>query len=374
MLAKLKLPLRQIPELDTIRFLSILLVVLHHQFFQSNSFLKWFNDHGWVGVDIFFCMSGFLITSILIKEKTRTGTIDLPSFWFRRMLRLWPSWLLTLGLSFALVWAISSNNPLVRENLQTLWWHYFLHFGNYSYIIYGKIHTLFSHFWSLAVEEHFYLFWPLLMYFLRARRAVLIAVFMLILGSWLFRLWHLSRGETGHVLSFSTHTRIDELLMGCALAFYAERLRDLRPLEEAVMSLGMVVLFWVGLVICKDNPTSIFLSSITYTVIGIGTVLLLVIALKGSPFGLRWFFRNPILSRLGILSYGVYLIHLHTNTIVFSAVEKLGLGLGEGLLAVINLIVPFFPAYLMYVFIDERFAKFRHRSPKAALPTKVGTV
>ncbi len=374
MLAQFKLPLRQIPELDTIRFLSILLVVLHHQFFQSNVFLKWFHNHGWVGVDIFFCMSGFLITSILIKEKTSTGTIDLTSFWFRRMLRLWPSWLLTLGLSFLLVWALSGNNFPVRERLFTMWWHYFLHFGNYSYIFFGKIHTLFSHFWSLAVEEHFYLMWPLVIYFLRSRRAVLTAVFVLILGSWLFRLWHLSRGETGHILSFSTHTRIDELLMGCALAFYIERLRDLRPIEEVLMTLSMFALFWIGLVLCKDNPSSLFLNSVTYTLIGLGTILLLILALRGSRYGLRWFFRNPILSRLGILSYGVYLIHLHTNTVVFGVVNKLGLNLGEGLLSLINLIVPFFPAYFMYVFIDERFAKFRHRRSTASLSAKVGTV
>jgi peptidoglycan/LPS O-acetylase OafA/YrhL len=329
------------PELDTIRFLSIVLVVLHHQFFRSNGTLAWFADYGWVGVDIFFCLSGFLITSILMTERRSTGTIDLRRFWFRRALRLWPSWFFTLALSFTLVWLLSTNNPEVREGLLSRWWHYFLHFGNYSYIFYGKIHTLYSHFWSLAVEEHFYLLWPLLVLVLRGRRSLLAGVALLVLTSWLLRLWHLGRGEVGYVLSFSTHTRIDELLLGCALALGSDRLRQLRPGEEVALTLAMVGLFWFGLGVCKENPSSLFLP--------------------------RALLRIPLLSQLGILSYGVYLIHLHVSTVVFALDKKLGLGLGEVSLALLNLALPFFPAYLMLVFIDGPLARFRHRPPKLAL-------
>jgi peptidoglycan/LPS O-acetylase OafA/YrhL len=160
--------------------------------------------------------------------------------------------------------------------------------------------------------------------------------------------------------------------MGCALAFYVDRLRELKPFEEVVMTLSMVFLFWIGLVICKDNTSSLLLNSLTYSVIGLGTILLLILSLRGSRYGLRWFLRNPFLSRLGILSYGVYLVHLHTNTVVFAIAKRFELDLGQGSLSLINLIVPFLPAYLMYVFIDERFAKLRHRRSVLSLPGKVG--
>lgn len=362
-----RIPVREHPELDTIRFLSILLVVLHHQFFTSNAFFKWFTDHGWIGVDIFFGMSGFLITTILLKELEKTGSIELGNFWFRRMLRLWPSWLVTLILSYLMVFALSSHSGEVRYALQAKWWHYFLHFGNYSYVLYDKIHTLYSHYWSLAVEEHFYILWPLLLVGLRKRKHLLLAVWAIIILSVGVRFYHITNGASNKLLSFSTHTRMDELLLGCVLAFYFPKLPALTALKEIVLTSLMFLLYGIGLYVCKENVGSPWFYSLTYSVVGIATCLLIIIAMKGGRFGLRRLLATRLTARLGVLSYGVYLIHLHVNYIVFPLFKKFPLIQSEIGIALINFVVPFVPAYFMYFYLDAYFARFKHK--KVSLPS-----
>lgn len=367
-----RIPLRQFPELDTIRFISILLVVLHHQFFESNPLLKWFNDHGWVGVDIFFCMSGFLITGLLLKEINKDGTINLKLFWFRRMLRLWPSWLVTLFLSFVMVFILSSSNSTVREALYEKWWHYLLHVGNYSYIFEGKIHTLYSHYWSLAVEEHFYFLWPVILIFFTTKKSLFGVVWSLIIASFMFRYYHIMNGGSEHLVSFSTHTRLDQLLMGCLLAFYFPTIKKLSYSSEIVMTVTMFSLYFFGLYICKNNQDFIILNSLSYTVIGFATCLLIIIALKGNAWGLRKLLNLSIFAKLGVLSYGVYLIHLHVNYIVFPIAKNLPWLDNQNILALINLILPFVPAYFMYFYIDEFFSTYKKKlaSESSNMPKK----
>lgn len=355
------IPLRQIPELDTIRFLSIVLVVLHHQFFDQNLFLAWFKNHGWVGVDIFFVMSGFLITGLLIKEQEKTNTINLKLFWMKRMLRLWPSWLLTLGLSFLMVFVISRNNLELRSILYERWWHYFLHFGNYSHALVGKLHTLYSHFWSLAVEEHFYFLWPMILVFVKRKKTLIWTIIFLILVPLALRYFHLYQGHHKFINNLSTHTRVDEILFGCLLSFYFPKFKDLTAIKELILTMLMFLLFGISLYMCKANEHSVILNGLTYTLNGLASCLLIIIALKGGNYGLRRLFRCHLLAKLGVLSYGVYLIHFHANFLVFSLLSKFQFIQDQNVIAMVNLLLPFIPAYLMYFYVDEYFAKFKSK-------------
>lgn len=354
-----RLPLRSLPELDSIRFLSIVLVVLHHQFFEDNAFLTWMTKHGWIGVDLFFVMSGFLITSLLLKEQQATGRIALGRFWIRRMWRLWPSWGVTLVLSVAMVYGLSTRNFELREKLASLWWHYPLHVGNYSYIFFGKIHTLFSHFWSLAVEEHFYLLWPLVLVLCRTPKRVAVAAIALIMGSTLLRYHHLAAGLPGDLVSFSTHTRLDQLLFGCLLAYVQPGIPPLSVRWEAGTTVAMFAAFYLGLYVCKDPSATPVVAALAYTAIGAGAVLLVVIATRGGRRGLRALLAHPLPARLGVLSYGVYLVHLHVNYVVFPLVKHFPALDHQWLLATVNLLLPFIPAWFLLVYVDGFFARFR---------------
>lgn len=214
-----KIPQRGIPELDTLRFISVSLVIAHHLFFKSNPFFEWLSIHGYVGVDIFFTLSGFIITKGILRETEKTNNLNLKKFWMRRIIRLWPSWLLSLFFSSIGVYLVSRNNPELVRVFKERWWHYFLHFGNYSHAFIGKLHTLFSHFWSLAVEEHFYIVWPIAFLTFYRRNYLKIPILsMLIILPYIFRVFHKYQGYENIVNTFSTHTRIDAICFGCILA------------------------------------------------------------------------------------------------------------------------------------------------------------
>jgi peptidoglycan/LPS O-acetylase OafA/YrhL len=356
---KKKLPLRAYPELDGVRFLSIFLVVVHHQFFDQNAFLYWFNQFGWLGVDIFFTLSGFLITTLLLKELNDTGRINIKMFLFRRILRLWPSWLFAFIISFVMVYYFSRENQELRNALFDRWWHYLLHVANYSRVFAGKIHNFFGIFWSLAVEEHFYLFWPPMLLLIRNKKVLLSSMIGLILLPYFTRVYHLSLGQDISVHKLLTHNRIDELLMGCLLAFYMPKIKNLTSMTEALMTALMFLFFYIGLYYCNNNVDSIYVNAFSYTFIGMASCLLIIISLRGNKYGLRKILNRPLFARLGVLSYGVYLIHLQTNYVVFALLKRYPLITDQNIIALINTFLPFLPAYVMYRYLDEYFSRFK---------------
>ncbi len=352
---------RTYKELDSIRFLSIFLVVLHHQFLDQNSFLAWLKTYGWVGVDIFFVMSGFLITSILLKEIEKNQTINLKNFWLKRIYRLWPSWLIVLVTSTVMVYFLGRSNQDIAHSLNSKWWHYYLHFGNYSHAIFDKLHTLFSHFWSLAVEEHFYLAWPILLIFLhRYKKFSVLMWILLIFLPYIFRIYHYPSIESYAFIKLSTHTRFDELIIGCLLAhgFYKIKNNLTWPIELllTILTFGF---FYLGLHVFHHEKINYLYSELCYLFIGLASSGLIIIALKGNSWGLRRVFQFDFISKLGILSYGVYLIHFITSFLFYGILKKLNLNLDQNIIAIGTFSLPFIPAYLLYKFIDLPVAKFK---------------
>ena len=348
--------LRKFPELDSIRFISIFLVVLHHQFLTQNMFLTWLGSYGWVGVDLFFVLSGFLITNLLKAEYKKTNTIQLKNFWLKRMIRLWPSWLFTQAITFPIVYYFSRNDNVLREILYHKFWHYFLHFGNYSYAYFGKLHTLYGHFWSLAVEEHFYVLWPILLLTIfkkpKCATPVLLTMVFIPYG---FRVFHIFNNDVYAVIKLSTHTRFDELIWGCVLALNFDKLPKLTLWSEFFVTIFMILLFYTGLQILDHSKMTPYFSEFNFTLIGIACCLFIWIAVNGSQKGLRKILQTSLISKLGILSYGVYLIHVLTNTFIYGLIKNFSAGMDQNLIALINFVIPFFPAYLMYMYIDKKF-------------------
>lgn len=353
---------RAFKELDSIRFLSIFLVVLHHQFLDQNKFLLWLKSYGWVGVDIFFVMSGFLITSILLKEIEKNQTIELKKFWLKRIFRLWPSWLLVLFISTFLVFNLGRNNQEIANSLASKWWHYYLHFGNYSHAIFDKLHTLFSHFWSLAVEEHFYLIWPILLMGIHRFKKISIFIWLLLLFlPYIFRIYHYPNIQSYAYIKLSTHTRFDELIIGCLLAHGFVKIRNnLNWMVEILLTILTIGFFYLGLNVLHHEKINYLYSELCYLFIGVAASGLIIIALKGNNWGLRKLFQFDFISKLGILSYGVYLVHFITNFIFYGFCAKFKLNLDQNVIAVCTFTLPFFPAYLMYRYIDLPMAKFKH--------------
>jgi peptidoglycan/LPS O-acetylase OafA/YrhL len=217
---------RYLPTLDGWRAIAIAMVVLSHArspLFNRPGLVHDIAPRGRMGVDVFFAISGLLICGRLLDEAEQAD-IDIPAFYVRRAFRILPPYLLYLG-----VLAVLNLGGAIRVSavdfLACLAFvrNYFMTSPSFS------LYT--NHFWSLAVEEHFYLLWPSALKWLRARRAVIVAIAVcLAVNGWraaLARSPHLSAPFFSTGILWRTDTRIDALLWGCVGALL---MRPLTPL------------------------------------------------------------------------------------------------------------------------------------------------
>src|SRR5262245_2792631 len=203
----------RIPSLDGVRALAILLVILSHAHFPWDDLQAWRplkGRCGFVGVQVFFVLSGFLITTLMLRELDRTGRLSLRQFYLRRVLRIVPAYA-----AYLVVLALLQGAGLVE--LSGLSW---LSLTTYTVNFLPSLPPLISHVWSLSVEEHFYLLWPLLMAgctLSGCRRVVLGCMAGALALRWLVLLaW-----PGGHGVDVWTFTRIDDIAIGCLLALLA---------------------------------------------------------------------------------------------------------------------------------------------------------
>jgi peptidoglycan/LPS O-acetylase OafA/YrhL len=302
-------PSGYLPTLDGWRAIAILGVMICHAsdgLFQTggihpNSLLRTIAGHGALGVDIFFGISGFLICSCLLAEHRQNGAISMKRFYVRRFFRILPPYMMYLaGLAILAVLGFVTVSP-------SAWWSCLLFFRNYlPDESGGTFYT--GHFWSLAVEEHFYLIWPGLLVLAgitRARRMVVgLAGMVAVWRAWEFRhqwMVHLIPALSNCRWDWRTDVRLDGLLWGCWMALlvkdaeWRERLR--RWLSPGVC-LGLVAAF-IACVYYKP-PFAWTWQSILIVLILAGTVLrpqaFTSLILETPP--MRW---------VGRMSYSLYL-------------------------------------------------------------------
>jgi peptidoglycan/LPS O-acetylase OafA/YrhL len=290
-----------IPTLDGWRALSVMAVILYHgrfAFFPDDSIPERLSSHGELGVDVFFAVSGFLICGQLLNEFRRRGRIDLRRFYIRRCFRILPPYYAALGGTLLI-----SAFGAIRMQYKDLPSCLFL-YRNYMPLgldLQGGYYT--AHFWSLAVEEHFYLIWPILLVAVTPKRAGK-AAFLLAMAVFGWRVveyrFHLLSGilPMGD-LTARTDTRMDAILWGCLAAIYfpviqryAQRIKFTQLWLPIVVCLAMAVKFHV--------PGVTLLCAVLIPAMVLSTVL--------QPTGLlsrilEW----KVLRWIGSLSYSLYL-------------------------------------------------------------------
>lgn len=204
----------RIPSLDGLRAVSIIAVTMAHWLPEIGSPLsEWWN---WVkllgapGVNIFFVISGFLITNLLLKELEKTGRISLSGFYIRRTLRIIPAYLVMLAVIAGLT-LLAGHQLVAREWIPALTYT--------SNLVPWPGVTGLGHIWSLCVEEHFYLAWPFMLVVVGCRRAPwALAVVLLVSPALRFML---SNRPGWPDIDYFTPTRLDTIVVGCLLAYYA---------------------------------------------------------------------------------------------------------------------------------------------------------
>lgn len=300
------------PALDGLRGVAILLVVFLHVF----DFLNYF-FFGWLGVDLFFVLSGFLITEILLK------TVDKPNFlrnfYMRRILRIFPLFYLTLIICLLVLPQIKSI-PLSFDyyTKNQLWFWTYLQ--NWLYV-FKQPHDnkILLHTWSLAVEEQFYLVWPAIVLFVRKPKTLLaIAIFALIgVGVARYVIWSFSVQDLAYS-SLYTFTRIDGLCIGCILALLMHINPGFLKKYTALIILLMAAINFTFYFINNQISFSLpYLAFVGYTTFAVLFGILVYEAVIGESKIIRIIFNNGILKFFGKISYGLYVYHWPVYILLF---------------------------------------------------------
>lgn len=299
-----------LPALDGLRAVAVLAVMAFHAGMP-------FARGGFLGVDVFFVLSGFLITTLLLTEHDRLGRIRLRNFYARRGLRLFPA--LAVLLAAAAVYAATVAPPIYRASTFARIPYVLFYVANWAQVLDWRVAAypkgILGHTWSLAVEEQFYMLWPAILLLILAvfKRRDRIAGGLLLasLAVALYRalLWH--HGLPSLRLLYGSDTRCDGLLLGCALSFLltgrepVPGVRHARLLRRASV-IAVLVLAVLGTSFAATNPM-FFEGGITIAVVATG---LLMWSLVVAPVNLfRVLLESPLMVYIGRRSYGLYLWH-----------------------------------------------------------------
>lgn len=308
--------LRHYPGLDGLRGLAVLGVVAFHAS-EAGSFRL---TGGYLGVDLFFVLSGFLITSLLLGEQRDTDSVKLGSFWGRRARRLLPAVLIVLAVVAILSRFLATSAEIAKlraDGLATLFYvaNWRSIFGQDSYWAMFDSPSPLQHTWSLAIEEQFYVFWPLVVFGLiawkrRSPVAVLVvaslgAVASVIAMQFLFR-----EGDTTRAY-FGTDTRIAAIFLGCALAAAFHRWGHVptgraRYAVEFAALLGLGWLAYAWWTIDGQDP---FLYRAGFLLCEIAVLALIASVTHPEEGVIGKAFSFKPLCWVGLVSYGLYLWH-----------------------------------------------------------------
>ncbi len=304
-----------LPELDVLRFFAFFAVFVSHSppiGIYSNSALGRLGASGAFGVDLFFTLSGYLLTSLLLRERDQTGDINLKAFYARRTLRIWPLYYFSLAWAFLLTQipaSIIAAPPVISDLLLPIQprSYFFMAIFLFNFNIAGSFFTnkgfFMTQLWSVSVEEQFYLFWPWLARYVPRRRIVVVPILMLAVAV-IARLT--SPQDPFHPIWVNTFIRLDPIAVGILIALiprFNPRLALRLVLVLAGFASWMFAAYYCGL-----NPfarLSTLQISMGYPAVALGSGAFLLAIL-----GTKSFRSGSALARcliyLGKISYGLY--------------------------------------------------------------------
>ena len=364
-----------LPALDGLRGIAILLVIVSHYLG-----LHWRSATiGWTGVNLFFVLSGFLITGILLDSKEKPRYFR--NFYARRTLRIFPLYYLALVLVFLVGPRIPSLNTAefqsVADNQVWLWTYtmniyvgFKAQLGGVDPFSNGWVYT--THFWSLCVEEQFYLIWPAVV-LLCSRRSLMFVTGACFIGAWCLRAYFVFGAENITASYYLMPTRMDDLATGAFIAAAVrssgglEKLRGIAP-GLAVLSLWVLLGGWMSIGDFFQLDGSVQL--LCYSAFALFYGCLLVFALAASPSGVLVRLLNfRVLRSYGKYSYAIYVFHWGLSGILFARIapletlaEQLG-SLNAALIARVFIvaIVSYGIAFLSWHLFERHFLKLKSR-------------
>jgi len=312
-ISKMQTKDKYIPALDGIRAMAIFFVMLGHSVQQAPLIDGTVVDRGGLGVDVFFVLSGYLITTILFNEIARNGTVSLKKFYMRRFLRLYPAMVILviayLIISPFLLQQTFSTRILTSMAVMTytMNWVKALSLGGGG---------LLAHTWSLSIEEQFYLFWPIVLIFMVRFFSMKFCAFVALLISFFSLFWSIYldfNGASPERIYNGLDTRVHSIMIGCSLAlWYLSGIENFR--KDRLISIrsiiALAIIFYIMIV-----GTSPAIRELSHLLLSVSTAAL-ILSILNEEILITKFLGISTLCIIGRISYGIYLWHYPVFTIM----------------------------------------------------------
>lgn len=358
-------------NLDGLRTLCFLMVFLFHSFtttdnqiLQSSSYSYIKNSvfgNGNLGVNFFFVLSGFLITYLLLIEQEKKSKVDVLKFWFRRVLRIWPLYFVCVFIGFGVFPMIKSYLGETPQETAHLW-TYLTFTSNFDFIAYGRPDaSVLGVLWSIAIEEQFYLLWPLLFLLFKADR-LWIPMVLLLSGSLIFRLLHPDYFN----YEFHSLSCMNDLVVGGLLGWLSKQKTEWlqwicakgRWILYIAYPIFLLLFFFRDELFYHSDLLKPWEKLITSFAIGL---IVIDQAFNGtSPMQLS---RFKLISRLGKYTYAMYCLHFVAILIVVTITKKI-IGIDTVwsvylLEPAMSLVLTVVLSYLSYRFLESYFLRLK---------------
>ena len=368
-------------SLDALRFFAFLKVFIFHipLFFVAadQPLMAWYSNHiqhgGGVGVSFFFTLSGFLIAYILTTEKLKTGTINIRRFILRRGLRIWPLYYLGVLLALFIPYEIAQT-----IGFHTNWggydpdWRFSLTFlENYKSLIMDQSPktTPLPVFWSLCIEIQFYAVWMIVIYFIK-RKAIPYFMLIAILASWFFRAYSNTFWQNEIIVNNDLFTNMDYFAISGLLGYFVAVNR------ERVVQFVKCIPQWIqwvylaGVILLMFNLKTVFMHDIAWlnllkftiqAVIFTGVILIFI-----PEKSIVKIADTSILTKLGKLSYGLYVYHIIWIHVIFRIYRNHEIVLDNWLnyfsFMFITFVGTVITAYFSYRFFERPILQLREKN------------
>lgn len=340
---------------DSLRFLSFLLVFFHHSPVPKENFLHFFSKAGGIGVSFFFVLSGFLITYILILDKLNNERILLKKFFKRRILRIWPLYYAMVLFAFCTPFIIKFLHlSSSSEGYEPHWFFTITFLENYV-IMYKESFPNVSPLrvmWSLCIEEHFYIIWGLIFYFISLRNIPKLIIFSII-TSFIFKIIY----GIYNISTLDILTNIDMFAFGAIPAylfvFYKEFISKIEQIP-AIYKYSFALFVLLIIVLASNNLlfSETILNSVIFGMLF--SVLILFTLGERNAFKIS---DQSILTWLGKYTYGLYLFH----TICINFFDKIAnnYNLSWYIIILMSFVTTVFLSFLSYHLFEKQFLKLK---------------
>ena len=366
------------PNLDGLRFFCFLIVFLYH---CNLTILNRMNDgtakealnfifqNGNSGVNIFFVLSGFLITMLLIREKEVQGSVHLKNFYLRRMLRIWPLFYLCVFLGF-FVFPFYKYHAVMVPQENANFFYYLFFAGNFDLIrIWPQLPDALTLvvLWSVAVEEQFYLMWPIFIKYTNKKMYPLLFA-AIIVFTLIFRWFHTAHTEADYAIRyFHTFSVIGDMALGGMVAWYCSYDSPLLRFLKKIKRWQIVAIYALAIAVVLYRKV-LFVEALPLTFERLVLAVLFAFIIAEQNYAVNSFFKFSKfknISKLGIYTYGLYCLQFIGIILVQQLGEKMGFDfktLPQALIAcIIALIFTIAISMGSYHLYEKHFLKLKDR-------------